>query len=63
MLFAALITISTAFRRECAAHLHEVEALRLIRANFRGISRDFTATDSTRSFYFALQQLFGWDGR
>ncbi|WP_168213224.1 hypothetical protein [Bradyrhizobium cosmicum] len=59
VLFTALITISTAFRRECAAHLHEVEALRLIHANFRRNSRDSTLIDSTRSFYFALQQLFG----
>jgi hypothetical protein len=37
--------------------------LRLIRADFRRFSRDLGDHDSTRSFYFALQQLFGLGGR
>jgi hypothetical protein len=51
------------FGRECVAQLHRVQAPAAIPPEFCGIFVRFRPIDSARSFYFAMQQLFGFDER
>lgn len=58
-----IIMICAAFPACMPAHLHDVEALRLIRGDSCRNPGPFREIDSARSFYFAMQQLSGWTGR